>query len=161
MPPPLRSRWKTDEEVRTDATRRVSSSSLLRQVALWLFPPLAQKLLDTYIKWFNTYPVRYQKEKAGPSGCSREEAYDFPAENGGGEEVLQRLRDRQADVEKLRDEAREGAVLEFVSPEVAAVCEAGLKRLGRELPLLRDQRSWELFSDLVGEVSDDLLALDA
>ncbi|EIW68671.1 hypothetical protein TREMEDRAFT_22270, partial [Tremella mesenterica DSM 1558] len=49
----------------------------------WIIPPLVQKYLDDFVKIFNSYPVWYQKEKANPSGASRNEIYFNPTRWGG------------------------------------------------------------------------------
>ena len=102
--------------------------------------------------------MSYQKDKQNPSGCRRYEAYQFP-ERWNGKECLQPLGENQAALEKLRDEARKKAVLDFVTPQVAFICEQGMIRIGRRVPDCWDAQAWNIFADLVKSADHDLTLL--
>ncbi|EIW69241.1 hypothetical protein TREMEDRAFT_16842, partial [Tremella mesenterica DSM 1558] len=67
----------------------VHDGDLVHQSLLnWLVPSVVQQALDDFMRTFNSYPVRYQKEKVNPSGASRNEIY-FNPQRWGRRECLQ------------------------------------------------------------------------
>ncbi|RXK34852.1 hypothetical protein M231_07889, partial [Tremella mesenterica] len=86
----------------------------------WIVPPVVQQCLDDFAKVFNSYPVQYQKEKANPSGASRNEIYFNPT-RWGGRNCLQNFPEISV-IEDFQAQVRARAQLAWVSEEVHNIC---------------------------------------
>ncbi|EIW72800.1 hypothetical protein TREMEDRAFT_25213, partial [Tremella mesenterica DSM 1558] len=112
----------------------------------WLVPPVVQNALDEYLQIFNSYPVRYQKDKVNPSGASRNEIYFHP-QRWGGKECLQGFQDMSL-ITDFQVQVEEKAQLAWVSPEVHEVCFDIVQKAGLSYPPMKWHTAWELFQAL-------------
>src|ERR1700679_757102 len=54
-----------------------------RQLCQWLWPKLLRKLVEDFMESRNSYKSRHDRDKPGPSGMSRNEAFSLPHLWGG------------------------------------------------------------------------------
>lgn len=91
----------------------------------------------------NGAPIRKMKEKPGPSGMSRNEAFSMPESWGGVNQLL------PVDVEVIREIKRKmggDALLAFVSDEFAARAQAAYDTLN--IGKLTIENIWDVFTAL-------------
>ena len=80
------------------------------ELCRWLWAKLLRQELAKFVEFRNGTPVRRQKDKAGPSGISRNEAFSLPAA-WGGQNCLLPLRPDQLDIVRQIKEAMGGEEL--------------------------------------------------
>lgn len=98
----------------------MTSNIFCSELCQWLWPKLLRTDLDEFMQFRNAVRMRKDKQKPGPSGMSRNEAFSIP-ENWGGRNCL-----LPVDIDVIREiKAAMGgdALLDFVAPEFAAQCE--------------------------------------
>ncbi|EFI28278.1 hypothetical protein CC1G_14303 [Coprinopsis cinerea okayama7 len=121
------------------------------QVALvrWLWSRMLQRTLDEFCTFRNGAKMRKDKDKAGPSGCSRDEAFIF-YEEWGGQNLLQPLEDDQLEVVRDLQRAMGGEdLLKFVEDELAAQFEDALaNQLGLTIADVSTANVWDVFRAL-------------
>lgn len=95
--------------------------------------------------------MRKDKNKPGPSGCSRNEAFSLP-ESWGGVNCLLPLPENSLAIIRGMKEALGGArLLEFVTPEFAEQAESAYDALGvNELTM---QNVWHVFQELLPAIT--------
>ncbi|EIW72667.1 hypothetical protein TREMEDRAFT_58836 [Tremella mesenterica DSM 1558] len=112
----------------------------------WIVPPVVQQCLDDFAKVFNSYPVQYQKEKANPSGASRNEIYFNPT-RWGGRNCLQNFPEISV-IEDFQAQVRARAQLAWVSEEVHNICMGIVERSGLVYPPTNWEAAWFLFREV-------------
>ncbi|KAF5319802.1 hypothetical protein D9611_012894 [Ephemerocybe angulata] len=109
----------------------------------WLWPKMLQETLDDFCAFRNAAKMRKNHEKLGPSGCSRNDAFEN-YEAWGGQDLLQSV-----DVERIRElQSMLGGedLIKFVPDEFAARAQAAYDMLG--IQSLRMENVWAVFSAL-------------
>jgi hypothetical protein len=87
---------------------------------------MLQASLDNFRNFRNGAKMRKDNDKAGPSGCSRNEAF-FCHEEWGGVNLLQPVDLRV--VREMKEAMGGDDLLKFVPDEFAAACQAAFARL--------------------------------
>uniref|UniRef100_A0A8H8CM95 Integrase core domain-containing protein n=1 Tax=Psilocybe cubensis TaxID=181762 RepID=A0A8H8CM95_PSICU len=98
-----------------------------KQLCLWLWPRMLQCELDQFMEFQNGVRMRKDSKKAGPSGCSRNEAFLFP-ERWGGINCLQPV-DLDV-VREIKEKMGGEELLSFVSAEFANEAQKAFDSLG-------------------------------
>ncbi|EIW65468.1 hypothetical protein TREMEDRAFT_36232, partial [Tremella mesenterica DSM 1558] len=136
----------------------VHDGDLVHQSLLnWLAPPVVQQALDDFMKTFDSYPVRYQKEKVNPSGASRNEIY-FNPQRWGGRECLQPFPAMEI-TKEFRKNAERRAQMTWVSPEVLQCCMDIVHVEALEYPPQSWDMAWTLFREVEPKVQKELQQL--
>lgn len=110
----------------------------------WLWPKLLRTELADFMAFRNGARMRKNKNKPGPSGMSRNEAFSLPEKWGGRNCLL------PVDVEVVREikEAMGGdALLDFVVPEFAARAQRAYDSL--DIQTLTLENVWHVFQALM------------
>lgn len=89
--------------------------------------------------------MRWDKKKAGPSGCSRNTAFALH-ENYGLVDCLLKIPDMSL-IHKLKEEMGGDALLDFVSPEFGARAESAYEALA--ISELAFENVWSVFRELL------------
>ena len=113
-----------------------------RELCTWLWAKLLQQVFDNFMKEHNSYRVRKDNGKAGPSGMSRNTAC-LP-ETWGGENCLLPV-DKEV-IQRIKEEMGGDELLEFVSQEFSKCAEAAYHTLG--VQKLSFENIWQVFMDL-------------
>ncbi|KAF7971586.1 hypothetical protein HWV62_20752 [Athelia sp. TMB] len=113
------------------------------ELCQWLWPKLLRTDLAEFMEFRNAAPMRKDKQKPGPSGMSRNEAFSIPSNWGGRNCLL------PVDVKVIQEiKAAMGgdALLDFVTPEYATRCEEAYNSLG--MSRLTLENIWHVFTAL-------------
>ncbi|KAF7986909.1 hypothetical protein HWV62_12687 [Athelia sp. TMB] len=113
------------------------------ELCQWLWPKLLRTDLAEFMEFRNAAPMRKDKQKPGPSGMSRNEAFSIPSNWGGRNCLL------PVDVKVIQEiKAAMGgdALLDFVTPEFATRCEEAYNSLG--MSRLTLENIWHVFTAL-------------
>jgi hypothetical protein len=113
------------------------------ELCQWLWPKLLRAELAEFMEFHNGVRMRTDKQKPGPSGMSRNEAFSMPEQWGGRNCLL------PIDVNIIREikDAMGGdSFLEFTTPEFSAQCEAAYNSLG--ISKLTAENVWHVFQAL-------------
>lgn len=116
---------------------------LLSELGQWLWPKLLRKSLKEFMDFRNGVRMRKDKEKAGPSGMSRNEAFSSPASWGGRNCLLQV---DMAIIQELKEAMGGDDILDFVSMEFSQRAQAAYDTLG--ITDLNIENVWYVFTDL-------------
>jgi hypothetical protein len=114
------------------------------QLCQWLWPVLLQKELVTFMEFRNGARMRKDKNKPGPSGMSRNDAFSLPSSWGGRNCLL------PVDIDVIREikVAMGGdAILEFVSVEFSQQAQVAFDSLG--ISELTFQNVWTIFEAML------------
>ena len=95
----------------------------------------------------NAQKMRKDKEKAGPSGCSRNEAFFLPENFGLSNKLLPLNINQLKIVAEIKEFMGGEALLAFVSPEFSAEVELAYNSLG--VGELTIQNAWHIFEALL------------
>ncbi|EIW73067.1 hypothetical protein TREMEDRAFT_59229 [Tremella mesenterica DSM 1558] len=123
----------------------------------WLVPPVVQRLLDQFLVIFNSYPVRYQKEKVNPSGASRNDIY-FNPQRWGGRDCLQHFPELSL-IEDFQRHVQDHAQLKWVSEQIHQICLEIAICLGHAYPPSNWEAAWAMFKDIEPRARDELQQL--
>ncbi|KAK6974879.1 hypothetical protein R3P38DRAFT_2583362 [Favolaschia claudopus] len=114
------------------------------ELCQFLWSRIIQAEIDKSINLRNVIKTRKQKEKPGPSGMSRHEAYVMPEEWGGKHCLLKIPRDF---VHQMKEDLGGEALLEFTEPEFTA---RAMRVLDSLQPVqLSLQNGWKLFQTML------------
>jgi hypothetical protein len=116
-------------------------------VLMWALGPLVQHDLDQHVDWFNSYKVRYQREKALPSGADRNTIYYHP-QRWGGIPLLQQFNDNMEHAQELYHQASADAGLLWVDAEMDSICTTASRELGIQVPF----KSWQGLDMVVPQI---------
>ncbi|KAJ2918367.1 hypothetical protein MD484_g2022, partial [Candolleomyces efflorescens] len=119
---------------------------LQSQLVAWLWPKMLQASLDDFRDFRNGAKMRKDNDKAGPSGCSRNEAF-FCYEEWGGTNLLQPV-----DVGVVREmkKAMGGDdILKFVPDQFASACEAAFQHLDIPAEHVNLGSVWGVFREML------------
>src|ERR1700678_411571 len=111
------------------------------ELCQWLWPKLLQKELDTFMEFRNGCKMHKDKNKPGPSGMSRNDAFSLP-EDWGGRDCLLRLEDLSV-VSELKEELGGDALISFSTREFSAHAQVVYDSL--ELVQLTFENVWVVF----------------
>ena len=95
--------------------------------------------------------MRKDKNKPGPSGCSRNEAFSLPEQWGGVNCLLPLPENGLAIIQAMKQAIGGPSLLEFVTPKFAEQAEAAYEALG--VTKLTMENVWHVFSDLLPMVN--------
>ena len=113
------------------------------ELCQWLWPHLLRKELQLFMDCRNAARMRKDKNKAGPSGMSRDNAFNFP-ESWGGRNCL--LPVDVAVIHELKEDLGGNQLLEFVSPEFSKHAQEAYESLN--ISELTFQNVWTIFSTM-------------
>ncbi|KAF8900677.1 hypothetical protein CPB84DRAFT_1747345 [Gymnopilus junonius] len=126
---------------------RPQRQTIVSLLSRWLWSKVLQLELDAFMHKRNAQIIRKDKKKAGPSGCSRNDAFCLPAKYGL-KNMLLPLNDEQLEVVAEIKEALGGeALLEFVPPEWSTKFEQAFLSLG--VVDFNMQNAWHIFEALL------------
>ena len=97
-------------------------------VCRWLWAKLMKQELQSWVAYANGVPMRKDKNKPGPSGMSRNEAYSL-YESWGGRNCLLPITNMQL-IRELKDAVGGAELLEFSSPELSTRAQDAFDSLG-------------------------------
>ena len=89
--------------------------------------------------------MRKDKNKAGPSGCSRNEAFSLP-ESWGGRNCLLPISNLDI-IRELKEELGGASILDFVDADFATQAEGAYDQLG--ITKLTMDNVWVIFTDML------------
>lgn len=123
------------------------SHQIFSKLCQWLWPKLLREQLALFIEFRNGVRMRKDKNKAGPSGMSRNNAFSLP-ESWGGRNCLLSLNDDQLKVvDELREALGGPSLLDFVPADFSAICADAYDRLGIEE--LSFENIWSIFREML------------
>lgn len=117
------------------------------QLSQWLWSKVLQRELDNFMSQRNGQKMRKDNEKAGPSGCSRNDAFNLPESFGLTNRLLPLNDDQLTIVSEIMEAMGGEALLDFVPPEFSVKCEAAYNSLG--VAELTMQNAWRVFEALL------------
>ena len=120
-----------------------SKEILLSELGQWLWPKLLRKSMKEFIEFRNGVRMRKDREKAGPSGMSRNEAFSLP-ESWGGRNCL--LKVDMGVIRELKEAMGGDEILNFVSVEFSQRAQAAYDTL--KINDLNIENVWYIFTDL-------------
>jgi len=97
-------------------------------VCRWLWAKLMKRELQSWVAFANGVPMRKDKDKPGPSGKSRNEAYSL-YESWGGRDCLLPIADMEL-ICKLKEALGGAELLEFSDPDLSARAQDAFDSLG-------------------------------
>ena len=98
---------------------KLTQTCRFSELCQWLWPKLLQKELDTFMEFRNGCKMRKDKNKSGPSGMSRNDAFSLPEEWGGRDCLLKLEPEDLSVVSELKAELGGDALIAFSTPEFA------------------------------------------
>ena len=119
--------------------------SAFSELCQYLWPKLLCQELDKFVEFRNGVRMRQDNKKAGPSGCSRNEVFSLHKKYGLTDCLLQ-IPDMSI-THKLKEEMGGDQLLEFVSPDFAARCDAAYESLA--ISELTFENVWEVFQAML------------
>lgn len=117
------------------------------QLSQWLWSKTLQLALDGFTKMRNAQKMRKDNEKAGPSGCSRNEAFFLPQNFGLVDKLLPLNDDQLKIVSEIKEFMGGDALLAFASPEFSEKAEIAYQSLG--VTELTIHNAWHIFEALL------------
>lgn len=124
-----------------------SSDTKHHELCQWIWPKLLRQELASFITFRNGVRMRKDKNKAGPSGCSRNEAFSLPESWGGVNCLLPLPENGLAIIHGMKAALGGPALLDFVTPEFVQQAEAAYEELG--VTDLTMENVWLVFQDLL------------
>lgn len=115
------------------------------QLSQWLWPKLLRQTLQTFMDERNSFKSRKDRNKAGPSGVSRNEAFRMP-DKWGGRDCLLPIPNPEI-IQALKREMGGDQLLEFVEQDFAHQAQAAYDTL--HVQALTLANVWHVFSDLL------------
>ena len=91
------------------------------ELSQWLWSKLLQNELDTFMEFRNGCKMRKDKNKSGPSGMSRNDAFSLLEEWGRRDCLLKIELEDLAVISELKEELGGDALVSFSTPEFAAL----------------------------------------
>ncbi|EDQ99971.1 uncharacterized protein LACBIDRAFT_334558 [Laccaria bicolor S238N-H82] len=117
------------------------------QLSQWLWSKTLQLALDGFTEMRNGQKMRKDNEKAGPSGCSRNEAFFLPQNFGLVDKLLPLNDDQLKIVFEIKEFMGGDALLAFASPEFSEKAEIAYQSLG--VTELTIHNAWHIFEALL------------
>ena len=118
-----------------------------RQLGQWLWSKTLQLTLDGFTEMRNAQKMRKDNEKAGPSGCSWNEAFFLPQNFGLVDRLLPLDDDQLNIVSKIKEFMGGDTLLAFVFPEFSEKVELAYQSLG--VTELTVYNAWHIFEALL------------
>ncbi|RXW23239.1 hypothetical protein EST38_g2615 [Candolleomyces aberdarensis] len=120
---------------------------LQHNLSRWLWSFVFQQGLDKAVAFLNAKKMRLDRDKPGPSGISRDDAFRYPSRWGGRDDLLIQV---DCDVvSAMRDEIYEEGLLSFVDSDFAMRAHNALKRLNLTLEQVTVENAWVVFTQLL------------
>lgn len=138
----------------TNMMRRISKFSLhifclmlicSSTVCRWLWAKLMRQELRSWVAYVNGVPMRKDKNKPGPSGISRNEAYSL-YESWGGRDCLLPVTNMEL-IRELKEVLGGPELLEFCDPDLSARAQGSYESLGTFV--LRFENVWRVFQRIL------------
>jgi len=114
-------------------------------VCRWLWAKLMKQELQSWVACANGVPMRKDKDKPGPSGMSRNQAYSL-YESWGGRDCLLPVTDMEL-IRKLKEAVGGAELLEFSSPDLSTRAQDAFDSLGTFN--LRFENVWVVFQQIL------------
>jgi len=114
-------------------------------VCRWLWAKLTKQELRSWVAYANGVPMRKDKDKPGPSGMSRNEAYTL-YESWGGRDCLLPVENMEL-IRELKEELGGAELLEFCDPELSARAQDAFNSLGKVN--LQFDNVWMVFQQIL------------
>ena len=122
-----------------------------RQVSNWIWFPLIQRELDTFVERQNSHRIRKQNDVALPSGGRPDEFYNNPQLYGGDQCLIPV--DRH-EVDELLADSEDGELkLRYVDEDFEPLAEAAYEAIGR--PEISLTTGWTVFRGMVQQMTDN------
>jgi len=122
-------------------------SLFIRQLSQWLWSKTLQLALNDFMSMQNAQRMRKDNEKAGPSGCSRNDAFFLPQNFGLSDKLLPLNDDQLATVSEIKEFMGGDALLAFASSEFSEKAELAYKSL--DVAELTIHNAWYIFEALL------------
>lgn len=114
-------------------------------VCRWLWAKLMKQELRSWVTYANGVPTRKDKDKPGPSGISRNEAYSL-YESWGGRDCLLPVTNMEL-IHELKEALGGTELLEFSDPDLSARAQDAFDSLGTFT--LRFDNVWVAFRQIL------------
>lgn len=114
-------------------------------VCRWLWAKLMKRELQSWVTYANGVPMRKDKNKPGPSGMSRNEAYSL-CESWGGRDCLLPVTNMEL-IRELKEALGGAALLEFSNPDLSARAQDAFDSLG--ICTLGFENVWVVFRQIL------------
>lgn len=111
----------------------------------WLWSKLLRQELKSFMEFRNGVRMRKDKNKPGPSGRSRNEAFSLP-ESWGGRNCLLPISNLNV-IRELKEELGGASILDFVNADFAKQAEDAYEELG--ITQLTMDNVWAIFTDML------------
>jgi len=115
------------------------------ELCQWLWPRLLQKELDTFMEFRNGCMMRKDKEKPGPSGMSRNQAFSLH-ETWGGRDCLLKIQDLSV-IENVKEELGGATLISFSTPEFSMCSQEAYNSLA--IVDLTFENVWAVFTAML------------
>lgn len=123
------------------------SYHFISHLSQWLWSKTLQRELDAFRAKRNGQKMRKDNAKAGPSNCSRNDAFTMPEDEGLVNKLLALDDDQLKIVSEIKRTMGGNALLDFVSPEYSIQFEVAYASLG--VTELTMQNAWRIFEALL------------
>jgi hypothetical protein len=120
---------------------------IIRHLSQWLWLKVLQRELNAFMAKQNGQKMRKDNAKAGPSSCSRNDAFIMPESQALDNKLLPLNDDQLEIVSEIKRAMGGDALLDFVSPEYSIQFEAAYDSLG--VAELTMQNAWHIFETLL------------
>jgi len=120
---------------------------LRRQLSQWLWLSAIQRALNDFMAMRNAYHARKDNNKAGPSGCSRNESFVLHADYGLKNCLLPLTDDQLRLIAEIKEHMGGEQLLAFVTPKFAARAAEAYDALG--VTELTIYNAWHVFEALL------------
>ena len=114
-------------------------------VCRWLWAKLMKQELQSWVTYANGVPMRKDKDKPGPSGISRNEAYSL-YESWGGRDCLLPVTNMEL-IHELKEALGGARLLEFSDPDLSVRAQDAFDGLGTFT--LRFDNVWVVFQQIL------------
>ena len=124
------------------------ANSTHSELCQWLWPKLLRQELEEFVAFRNGVRMRKDSKKAGPSGCSRNDAFSLYHKYGLSDCLLPIK--NMGLIQELKTSMGGDAILEFVSAEFSERAELAYATL--EIEKLTMENVWVVFHQLLSLV---------
>jgi hypothetical protein len=125
----------------------LDSYHIIRQLSRWLWSKTLQRELDAFMAKRNGQKMRKDNAKAGPSNCSRNDAFTMPESHALDNKLLPLDDDQLKIVSELKTAVGGAKLLDFVPPADSVQFEVAYDSLG--VAELTMQNAWRIFEALL------------
>lgn len=124
-----------------------SLNSFYSELCQWLWPLVLQRQLDLFMEFRNGCRMRKDKQKPGPSGMSRNQAFSLPEQWGGRDCLLKIPPEDLTVIKKLKEELGGDELLSFSTPEFSICAQKAYDSL--DLIDLTFENVWSVFTAML------------